>query len=52
MEVFAERLKELRLEKGLSLQQLSKELKIGAASLCRWENSQADVNIGKLFSEI
>ena len=43
MEIFAERLKELRLEKGLSLKELSKQLKIGAASLCRWENCQADV---------
>ena len=43
MKVFAERLKDLRLEKGLSLKELSKEVKIGAASLCRWENQQADV---------
>ena len=43
MEKFAERLKDLREEKGLSIQKLSKEVKIGAASLCRWENCQADV---------
>jgi transcriptional regulator with XRE-family HTH domain len=40
---FAERLKELREEKGLSLQALAKEVKIGCSSLCRWENWQADV---------
>ena len=43
MEKFAERLKELRTEKGLSIQGLSKVTKIGVASICRWENQQADV---------
>ncbi len=43
MEIFAERLKELRTEKGLSIQALSREIKIGVASICRWENCQADV---------
>lgn len=43
MEIFAERLKELRQDKGLSIQALSKATKIGVASICRWENCQADV---------
>lgn len=43
MEKFAERLKELRTEKGLSIQALAKEVKIGSSSICRWENEQADV---------
>lgn len=43
MEIFAERLKELRTEKNLSIQALSREVKIGVASICRWENAQADV---------
>ena len=43
MEKFAERLKELRTEKGLSIQGLSKATKIGVASICSWENQQADV---------
>lgn len=43
MEKFAERLKELRIEKSLSIQGLSKATKIGVASICRWENQQADV---------
>ena len=43
MEIFAKRLKELRLEKGLSVRRLAKEVKIGVASLSRWENCQADV---------
>ena len=48
MEIFAERLKELRTEKGLSIQALSKEIKIGVASICRWENCQADVKVSQL----
>lgn len=49
MEIFAERLKELRTEKGLSIQALSKEIKIGVASICRWENCQADVKGSQLI---
>ncbi len=48
MEKFAERLKELRLEKDLSIQALAKETKIGSSSLCRWENCQADVKGSQL----
>ncbi len=48
MEIFAERLKELRQEKGLSIQALAKEVKIGSSSLCRWENRQADVKGSQL----
>ena len=43
MEKFADRLKELRIEKGLSIQALAKVIKIGSSSLCRWENCQADI---------
>ena len=43
MEKFSERLKDLRMEKGLSIQALSKEIQIGVASICRWENGKADV---------
>lgn len=56
MEIFAKRLKELREEKGLSIQELSREIKISAASICRWENNQTDVKcthlivIAKYFS--
>ena len=45
---FAERLKELRIEKGLSIQALAKEVKIGSSSICRWENQQADVKGSQL----
>lgn len=43
MEKFSERLKELRQEKGLSIQKLAKEVRISSSSLCRWENGQADI---------
>jgi transcriptional regulator with XRE-family HTH domain len=48
MKIFAERLKDLRTEKGLSIQALSKEVNIGVASICRWENCQADVKGSQL----
>ena len=44
MKIFAERLKELRIEKGLSIKALADEIKISSSSICRWENNQADVN--------
>lgn len=40
---FAERLKELRFEKSLSIAGLAKETKISSSSICRWENMQADI---------
>lgn len=49
MEKFAERLKELRLEKGLSIFALSKATGLGVASICRWENCQADVKGSQLI---
>ena len=39
MNKFAQRLKELRTEKGLSFQALAKEVNMTHASLCRWKNS-------------
>ena len=43
MEKFAERLKELRIEKGLSIDQIAKDTKIGSSSISRWENGQSDI---------
>ena len=43
MKIFGDRLKELRTEKGLSIFTLSKQVGIGVASICRWENNQSDV---------
>ena len=50
MKIFAERLKELRQEKGLSIQALAREVKIGSSSLCRWENCQADIKGDQLIT--
>ena len=49
MKKFAERLKELRTERNLTILALSKELKIGVASICRWENGQSDVKSEQLI---
>lgn len=49
MNIFAERLKNLRTEKGLTIQALAREVKIGSSSLCRWENSQADIKGAQLI---
>lgn len=43
METFGNRLKELRLEKKLSLAGLSKEIKISDATISRWENNLNDI---------
>lgn len=39
MEILASRLKQLRIEKDLTLRQLSKNLNITTATICRYENS-------------
>ena len=38
MEVFAERLKDLRLEKGLSIRQLAKKVDLSPMAISHWEN--------------
>ncbi len=48
MEKFSERLKELRQERGLSIQRLAKEVQISSSALCRWENCQADIKGSQL----
>ncbi|MBQ8882316.1 MAG: helix-turn-helix transcriptional regulator [Clostridia bacterium] len=50
METFSQRLKELRQERGLSIQALAKQVNIGSSSLCRWENNQAIVNGAQLIT--
>ena len=39
MKVFAERLRELRTEKGMSMKQLAKEIKTTDAAISNWENN-------------
>ncbi|MBQ3502727.1 MAG: helix-turn-helix transcriptional regulator [Clostridia bacterium] len=45
MNTFAEKLKELREEKGLSQLALSKELGFSQAAITRWENNIQTPNI-------
>ena len=50
MSVLSQRLKELREEKGLSKQALSKALQIGVGStLCRWERGEQDITSNNLI---
>lgn len=48
MEILAERLKDLREEKNLSIQALARELKVSSASIFRWENAQVDIKASQL----
>lgn len=48
MKVFSERLKELRIEKGLSIQALAKQTGLSSSSLCRWENKQAEIKASEI----
>lgn len=49
MRKLSAKLKELRLDKGLSMNELSKELGVGIATISRWENGQADVKSDQLL---
>lgn len=56
MKEFAERLKELRLEKGLSQRELAKAVNLTHTAILRWENethipnAEAVVTLAKFFS--
>lgn len=45
MKIFAERLRELRIDKGLSMKQLAKALNTTDAAISNWEN---DINEPKI----
>lgn len=45
MKIFAERLRELRTEKGLSMKELAKVIKATDAAVSNWEN---DINEPKI----
>lgn len=49
MRVFSIRLKELRKEKNLSILDLSKEVGISNATICRWENGLNDISSDDLM---
>lgn len=49
MNKFAERLRELRLEKGLTQQELSKKINISTACINRWEKNLRVPNIDSII---
>ncbi len=42
MKIFAERLKELRIEKGISQTTLAKDTKLSQSSIAYWENEKRE----------
>jgi transcriptional regulator with XRE-family HTH domain len=50
MNVFAQRLKELRSEKGLSTMVLGKLIGVSDMSICRWENNKNDIKAEQLVA--
>lgn len=48
MKIFADRLKELRTEKGLSSMALGKNIGVSDATIIRWENNQNDIKAEQL----
>ena len=50
MRKFADVLKELRVEKNLSIQELSRKVGLGSSSISRWENNQADIKSEQLIA--
>lgn len=49
MRKFCEKLKELRLENGLSFEEMSKRINISNATICRWENGLNDIKSDELI---
>lgn len=50
MDIFAQRLRELRQEKGLSMKQLAKEIGTTDAAISNWENEINEPKISYLKS--
>ena len=48
MKIFAERLRELRMEKGLFSMALGKAVGVSDATIIRWENNQNDIKAEQL----
>ena len=48
MEIFCKRLRELRLEQGLSKAQLAKNINVSDVAVSRWENGKRTPNIEQL----
>lgn len=50
MNIFYKRLKELRIEKGISRQKLSNDLFISVRLISYWENGQRECNFDMLIT--
>ena len=50
MESFGERLKSLRVSKGIGQIQLAKELKVGKSIISLWEKDECEPTLSKLIS--
>ena len=50
MTTFGERLKDLRLERGLGQVALAKELKVGKSIISLWERNQCEPTLSNLIS--
>ena len=50
MRKFAERLKELRTEAGLSIMALGTSVGVSDATICRWENGVSDIKSDQLVA--
>ena len=49
MSKFAERLRELKKEFGLSNMKLAKAIGVTDTTVCRWENGKCDIKSNELF---
>ncbi len=49
MKKFCDRLKELRIERGLSIEGLSELIGISNATICRWGNGRNDIKSEQLI---
>ena len=50
MSIFSQRLKELRLEKGLTKKELAEALKTNNSSVCDWECGRTEPSIEMILS--
>lgn len=50
MNIFCERLKELRTERGLGQMQLAKELDVGKSIISLWELGKCEPTLSKLIA--
>ena len=48
MRIFADKLKELRTEQGLSIFELSKKTGVSVGAICHWENNKSDIKSDQL----